>query len=485
MKRLCQEALGSLPENVTKPAYDLNRTDVGIVHLGIGAFHRAHQACYIEKILNSGGGDWRIIGASLRSPGVREQLRPQNGLYTLIEKSGDSKRYQVIGAIKQVMVGPEDPLALVAKMADPAIRLITLTVTEKGYCHDPASGQLQFDHPGIEHDLTGYTKSPVTAIGYLVASLSRRKQEKGEGITIMSCDNLSGNGQLLRRVIMDFALRVDKSLVDWIERKVTFPGTMVDRIVPSTRESDLRALAEDIGVVDRGAVVTEPFSQWIIENCFAQPMPDWKNMGALLVDDVLPYEDLKLRLLNGTHSIIAYLGNLAGYEYVHEVIKDKDFSSLIEKYMDQTATTLLITDRDYLYAYKKNLMNRFLNQSLKHRTIQIAQDGSQKIPQRWLYTVRKLDEMNQSTEVIALAIAGWIHFLEKNEIDDPMVHTISGIFAKYKSEPSRLVKAILSIQTIFDDMIECNPNFVKRVDKLYGQLKKNDVRVLIRQIVRS
>lgn len=490
MNRLNNGNLASLPGDVVIPRYNRREIGVGIVHLGVGAFHRAHQAYYTEKVLNERGGDWGIIGASLRSVGVRDQMQPQDGLYTLVTKENDGQSYQVIGAIKEIMVGPEAPGKLISHMASPGTRVISLTITEKGYCHDPANGHLHWDHPGIQRDFTCYETEPVTAIGYLVASLARRKSEGSEGVTLLSCDNLPNNGKLLRRVIMDFVGHVDVSLAEWIDLNVTFPCTMVDRIVPATTDNDLQLVGQALGISDLGAVVTEPFCQWVIENKFAQPVPDWKSVGALIVEDVSPFEEMKLRLLNGSHSIIAYLGYLAGYDYVHDVMADENFYRLIRLYMDEQATpTLDVPEGFDLGDYKQQLRERFANRALNHKTSQIAQDGSQKIPQRWINSVRELEEMNRETEVIALAVAGWIRYLEAVRdtgetfvIEDPMSAELGSIKDKAEGDGGNLVNNVLSMGTIFGDLVDSYPRFVQQVEYFYCEIKFKGVQGVVKEL---
>src|SRR5690554_493451 len=290
MNRLNANTLGQLPGDVHLPKYDRATLKPGIVHLGIGAFHRAHQAFYTEAVLNKFGGDWGIIGCSLRSANVREQLAPQDGLYTLVERSGNGEKLQVIGAVQQALVGPEDPAALVAVMADPAIKIVSLTVTEKGYCHDPATGNLNLEHPDIAHDLQ-HLDAPRTVIGYLVAALARRQQAGVKSFTVLSCDNLPDNGTTLGKVVQQFAHKVNADLARWIERNTLFPCTMIDRIVPATTPEDRDQLASQLGLRDEGAVVAEPFTQWVIEDRFVDGRPEWEAVGAELVASVTDYEN--------------------------------------------------------------------------------------------------------------------------------------------------------------------------------------------------
>ncbi len=484
--RLSNQSLGQLSNAIIRPQYQRDTIKAGIVHLGVGAFHRAHQAWYTEQALNRKVGDWGIVGVSLRRPEVRDQLQPQDGWYTVVERDGDQHRYQLVGAIKQMLVAPEDPQALIGQLAQAEIKLITLTITEKGYLYDAASGGLKQDHPDVLRDIEQFPESPVTAIAYLVSALALRAQNDLPGVTLLSCDNLSHNGKILRKVVLDFAARVDASLPAWIKTNVSFPCSMVDRIVPATTAADLTALEQSLGVKDEAAVFTEPFSQWVVEDNFVRGAPDWQGVGVLFTDDVTPFETMKLRLLNGSHSLIAYLGFLAGYDYVHEVMADKGLVRLVRLYMDtQAQPTMNIPEGFNIEGYKDQLCQRFANSALNHRTYQIAQDGSQKIPQRWLASVRALAGKNHSTEILALAVAGWIRYLEGRrdngeefELDDPLAKTLRIAIAD--KNPCR---AVMEINSIFGDMLFTQEHFSASVSQYFQQLKSQGVAATVQQVL--
>jgi len=354
--RLSLGALSRLPADCGRPAYDVGAVRVGIVHLGIGAFHRAHQAVYVDDRLAAGETGWGVCGVSLRSPETAEALAPQDGLYTLCVRSGSGERTRVIGSVRRLLVAPHDPAALIDAMSDPAVRIVSLTVTEKGYCHDPA--------PCV-----------------LVEALRRRRAAGVKPFTVLCCDNLPENGRTVGRVLAQFAALRDPDLRRWVENEVAFPSTMVDRIVPATSEADRAAVEARLGVSDAWPVMTEPFTQWVIEDRFGDGRPRFEDAGAELVADVAPYELMKLRLLNGSHSTIAYLGYLAGYETVSDVMADPAFVRLVQGLMDEEVTpTLALPPGADLAGYKRSLLERFANPALKHRTWQIAMDGSQKLP---------------------------------------------------------------------------------------------------------
>lgn len=467
MNRLNQEQLASLPKDIILPSYDRSALQAGIVHMGIGAFHRAHQAFYTEAVLNQFGGDWGIIGCSLRSPSVRDQLVPQDCLYTLVERSGDGEKLQIIGAVTDTLVGPENPTALVATMAAENIKIVSLTVTEKGYCHDPASGNLNLQHPDIQHDLANLDK-PVSAIGYLVAALQQRFQKGQKAFTLLSCDNLPNNGEVLEKVVVQFAEQLDPALAQWIKTNATFPCTMIDRIVPATTDDDRRDIEARLGVRDEGMVVCEPFSQWVVEDKFADGRPAWEKVGVLLVEDVRVFEKIKLRLLNGIHSTMAYTGYLSGFQYISEVMEQPAFVQLVKTYMAREAGETLSAPEGFdIEAYKQQLRDRFSNKALKHRTWQIAMDGSQKLPQRLLETLREQLAGNGNIDILCLGVAAWIRYVSgvdeqgnAIEVSDPLAKELRAACDANQGNPSAMVQAVVSITKVFGTDLINEPRFV-------------------------
>lgn len=468
MNRLSSSLLTAVPADVQRPAYDRSALKTGIVHLGIGAFHRAHQAYYTEAVLNRFGGDWGILGASLRSPTVRDQLAPQDGLYTLVERSSERERLQIIGAVQSVLVGPDNPAALIAEMADPQVKIVSLTVTEKGYCHDPATGNLNVEHPDIIHDLQNL-QAPRTAIGYLVAALAQRQQMGSKSFTALSCDNLPNNGATLSNVVQQFAERVSPDLAQWIERNTLFPCTMVDRIVPATTDEDRAHLTEHLGVSDEGVVVAEPFTQWVIEDRFVDGRPEWEAVGAELVSSVEEYENIKLRLLNGSHSTLAYAGYLAGFDYISEVMSEPAFDNLISRFMAREAgETLAVPTGFDLLHYQSQLRERFRNTALKHRTWQIAMDGSQKLPQRLLYTLRDQLRGRGNIDIICLAVAAWIRYVsgvdergDAIDVSDPLASRLRALCDANKGDAAGMVKAVVAVAEVFGTDLRDEARFVE------------------------
>ena len=386
--RLAPSALGGLPEAVTRPAFDPGALSIGIVHLGLGAFHRAHQAIYTDEALAHARGPWGICGVSLRSPDARDRLAPQGGLYTAVERGARGVARRIVGSVREALFLGDDRGLIDARLASAATRVVTLTVTEKGYCHDPATGRLDLAHPDIAHDLA-HPGSPVSVVGLLVRAFEARRANGAGPLTVVCCDNLPHNGRVLRELTLAFAEARDAALARWIESNASFPSTMVDRIVPATTAADIADNDAAIGLHDAAPVVFEPFRQWVIEDDFVGPRPRWEAAGAQLVRDVAPFEAMKLRLLNASHSAFAYLGSLAGHAYIHDVVAQPSFAAYMRRFMeDEVSPTLVVPAGVDLAAYRDALVERFGNPALPHRTRQIATDGSQKLPQRLLSTAR-------------------------------------------------------------------------------------------------
>lgn len=485
--RLGAAGLDRLPPEVARPAYDRAALPVGIVHLGLGAFHRAHQAVYTDDVLNGEPGPFGICGVSLRSPGVRDRLAPQDGLYTVAERSG-GERLRVVGCLKQMLVGPEDPAQVVPRIARPGIAVVSLTVTEKGYCHDPASGTLDPDHPDIRHDLAEPAR-PRSAIGVLVAGLEARRLAGLAPPTVVSCDNLPSNGRTLRRVALAFAALRDDRLARWIEGEVAFPGTMVDRIVPATTAQDATRIAAALGADDAAPVVCEPFRQWVIEDAFSGPRPAWERAGAELVGDVAPYEEMKLRLLNGSHSALAYLGYLAGFEHVFEVMQAPELVAFMRRMMVlEVAPTLDVpTDLD---AYQASLVERFANRALAHRTQQIAMDGSQKLPQRLLGTVRDQLRAGGPIRHLSLAVAAWMRYAAGRDeqgrpipVADPLADRFRQVAALAGNDPAPLAAGFLDLHEVFGDDLPGDARFVAAVTDALRALLERGARAAVAEAV--
>ena len=452
---LSEATLDRLPGQIRRPAYDRSRIATGIVHLGIGAFHRAHQAVVIDDLLAGGATEWGIVGASLRSPDTRDALAPQDNLYTLAVRSGDGTDHRIIGSVLATEVAKEKPGQLIARLANPATRIVSLTVTEKGYCHTPQTGDLDETHPDIVHDLQN-PGTPRSAIGFLVAALARRRIAGESPFTVLSCDNLAANGLTLRRIVTQFAGLRSRNLANWIDSEVAFPSTMVDRIVPETTDADRAAVSTALGMTDAWPVVTEPFTQWIVEDRFTAGRPDFAAAGVQLVSDVTPFEHMKLRLLNASHSALAYLGYLAGFETIAATMIDPRFAAFARQVMQDSAPTLAMPEGTDLAGYGVSLLHRFSNPALHHRTWQIAMDGSQKLPQRLLATMRDRLRLGLPIKTHALAVAGWMRYVTGTDeqgrtidVRDPLAAKLKAIADSTGPVADRLAPALLEVDSIF------------------------------------
>ena len=432
----------------------------GIVHLGLGAFFRAFGAIYVDDAIRVSGGDWGIVGVSLQSSGTRDKLAPQDFVYTTVSQDPDGgETFRKVEILETVLVAPEDPEAVLARMADPAIRIVTLTVTEKGYCHDPATGRLNFSHPDIVHDLQH--EKPKTAIGYLVRALQRRRDAGHPPFTVLTCDNLPENGKLVRGVVLDFARALEPELAAWIAAEGRFPSTMVDRITPATKPEDVERLAQKTGIRDEAPVLCEPFRQWVVEDDFvpaygADAYPDLAAVGVEMVADVTPFEHMKLRMLNGTHSSLAYLGYLAGHETIAETVADPVFASFAKRLLQEEIMPSFSPPEGVKLAdYADALLTRYSNPAIRHRTWQIAMDGSQKLPQRILGTIADNLGAGRASPGLMLAVAAWMRYVggvdEKGqpiEVKDPLAERLRGL-SDAAETPAGKVGALLSVREIF------------------------------------
>jgi fructuronate reductase len=404
--------LDRIAPGVERFAYDRAAQAIGIVHLGIGAFHRAHQAWYTDRAMDGGDRGFAIAGVSLRSAGVAAQLNPQDGLYSVAERSAEATRLRVVGAVREVVVAVQERARALTLLAAPETKIVSFTVTEKGYARQ-ADGALDREVAAGEASI----------YPLLAEALARRRDQGSPGVTLLSCDNLADNGRQLERLLLAYFDHEDSALAGWVELECAFPSTMVDRIVPATTGDDLAAIERQLGLRDDGAVLTEPFSQWVIENRFAGERPRWESVGAQLVDDVGPFELAKLRMLNGAHSALAYMGLERGHTYVHQAIADPALRPVIERLMRQEAATSFTPALGQdLAAYAEALLARFANPALQHRLAQIAMDGSQKIPNRWLPVLAEHRSKGEQCLAILAALGAWLRHVrgDNGAVDDPL-----------------------------------------------------------------
>ena len=455
--RLSNASLDRLPVHIRRPGYDRARVTPGIVHLGIGAFHRAHQAVVIDNLLAAGATDWGIIGASLRSADTYDALAPQDCLYTVAVRSGAGTEHRIVGSVLETQIAKTKPSQLIARMADPSTRIVSLTITEKGYCHTPQTGELNSAHPDIVHDLA-HPDAPRSAPGFIVAALARRRELGIAPFTVLSCDNLSANGHTVRKILTQFACLRSPELGRWIADQVACPSTMVDRIVPETTEADRAAISAELGMTDAWPVITEPFTQWIVEDNFPAGRPQLADAGVQLVSDVTPFEHMKLRLLNASHSALAYLGYLAGFETIAATMTDDRFAAFARGVMQESAPTLAMPAGTDLAGYSASLLQRFANPALHHRTWQIAMDGSQKLPQRLLGTMQDRLGLGLPIDTHALAVAGWMRYVTARDesgktidVRDPLAPELAAIAATAGPVADRLAPELLDVRSIFGE----------------------------------
>lgn len=478
-----------LPTGVAAPRYDRARPS-GIVHLGVGAFHKAHQAVYTDDALarsdGESGGDWMITGVSLRSPDVADALNPQDGLYTLLVRGPEGVSARVVGSIARVLVAPDNRAAVLVALTAPATRIVSLTITEKGYGVDPSTGGLDRAHPSVAADFAD-PAHPQGAVGYLVEALRLRRERGLGGFTVLCCDNLPGNGRIVARLVGEFAVERDPELARFIEAEVSFPSTMVDRITPASTERTFADALALTGCEDRAAVETEPFSQWIVEDRFVAGRPDWEAGGALFVDDVAPYEKMKLRLLNGSHSLLSYSGFLAGHAYVRDVMVDGDLAAIVARHMREAARTLAPVPGVDLDAYTQDLRARFANPAIAHQTYQIAMDGTQKLPQRLLEPAAEALEKGLPLDSYAFAAAAWMRYAlgrkengETYALRDPREAEIAERVDR-DANPAEIVRRLLDLPGLFPAALHGSQPFAEAVTHRLGLMLSEGMCTAIRR----
>jgi mannitol 2-dehydrogenase len=466
MQKPSNRTLATLRDDVARPAYDRSRVKVGIVHFGVGGFHRAHQAMYLDRLMNQGEAlDWGICGVGIMPVDrrMRDVLRAQDGLYTLVVKHPDgSYEARVIGSIVDYRYVPDDPEAAIELMAAPATRIVSLTITEGGYNFHHVTGAFNFDDPGVVHDL-GAGAVPRTSFGLITEALRRRRARGVAPFTVASCDNIQGNGQVAREMFTAFAGRKDPALGDWIRDVVAFPNAMVDRITPVTSKDDIAQVAERFGIDDGWPVVCEPFTQWVIEDHFPTGRPAWEHVGAQMVENVVPYELMKLRLLNAGHQALAYFGCLAGYRYAHEVAGDPLFARFLLDYMTLEGTPTLdpVPGVD-LDDYRRTLIARFANQEVRDTLARLCAETSDRIPKFLLPVVRAQLACGGEMARSAAVVASWARYAEGRdeqgqpiEVVDRLRDELMAIAAHNREN----ITAFIENRELFGDLVD-QPRFV-------------------------
>ena len=449
MTALNQANLGSL--SVPVPSYDRSQVKVGIVHFGVGGFHRAHQAMYIDQLMEQGKAlDWGICGVGVMpfDLKMKEAMEAQDCLYTLVEKAPDgSWDPRAIGSIVQYLYAPDDPDAVIEKMADPATRIVSLTITEGGYNFHPVTGKFDDTNPAVQADLAPGAV-PATTFGLITEALVRRRSRGIDPFAVMSCDNIQGNGHMAQEVFTAFARLRDPELGEWVEATVRFPNSMVDRITPVTTDEDRAQISERFGVEDAWPVVCEPFTQWALEDKFSAGRPPLEDVGVQVVPDVVPYELMKLRLLNASHQALCYFGYLAGYRLVHEVAQDRLFANFLLEYMDREATpTLAPVPGIDLDAYKLQLIERFSNEAVRDTVARLCAESSDRIPKWLLPVIRENLAADRDVTLSAAVVASWARYAEgKDEQGEPikvvdrLAETLQRIAAQQRDDVLAFVK---------------------------------------------
>jgi fructuronate reductase len=464
--------LARLPREVAHPQYDRSAIDIGVVHFGPGAFHRAHQAWFIESLL-SRDPRWGICAVSLRSHDIRDALLPQGNLYTLAIRD-EVMSYQVIGAIKELLLAPESPEAVLQRLSSARTHVVTLSVTEKGYCL-AADGSLDVGHPDVRQDLER-PRSPRSVIGFLVEALRRRRDARLPPFTVVSCDNLVDNGAKLARATAQLASMSERSLGTWIEREVSFPRTMVDSITPATTDALKESVAKTLGLRDRWPVQREAFTQWVIEDVFRHTVPDWQSVGITLTNDVAGYDRAKLRLLNGAHSTLAYVGLLRGYVTVCEAMKDEKLRTFVRTLMTQDILPSLKAPRGLdLPTYVESILRRFSNPAMHHELAQIAWDGSQKLPFRLLGTIREALDAQRPVDRLCVPIAAWMRFvrcaaLRGEQVKDPLAPQLLNVGRACEGRGDTDVMRFMSLESVFPPQLRTDSRFTRALAAAYDQL---------------
>lgn len=489
MVNLNSAALADLPPAVAVPGYDRSALRTGIVHFGVGGFHRAHQAMYLDRLMNHGEAlDWAICGVGVlpHDAKMAQVMKEQDCLYTLVLKNPDGSRdARVIGSITEFLFAPEDPEKVLEKLSSPEIRIVSLTVTEGGYNFHHVTGEFDAENPQVQHDLQRGAL-PKTAFGFVVEALARRRARGIDPFTVMSCDNIQGNGDVAKKMFSSFAELKDPELAAWIHAEVPFPNSMVDRITPVTTDEDRTSIAAEFGVDDAWPVVCEPFEQWVLEDHFVSGRPAFQAAGVQLVDDVEPYELMKLRLLNASHQAIGYLGYLAGYRYAHEVCQDPDFVEFLMGYMDREATpTLSAVPGIDLPEYKRSLISRFSNEYVRDTLARLCAESSDRIP-KWLVPVIRTNlAADGEIQRSAAVVAAWARYAEGFDEQGQAIEVVDALKDTLLAAAARQRKdklAFLGNREVFGDLVD-NARFATAYRTALDSLHEHGARATVRSLL--
>jgi mannitol 2-dehydrogenase len=485
MPRLTPDNLATIGTTVPVPAYDRGAVTPGIVHFGVGGFHRAHQAMYVDRLMNEGKAlDWGICGVGTMPHDRRmgEVMAAQDGLYTLVVKHADGTiDARVIGSIVRYLFAPDDPEAVLQVMSAPTTRIVSLTITEGGYHFHPSTGEFDPSDPVLQADLRP-DATPRSVFGFIAEALARRRAAGTTPFTVMSCDNIQGNGEVAHRMVTSFARLKDPGLADWIEAEVPFPSSMVDRITPVTTDEDRERLAAELDIEDGWPVVTEPFTQWVLEDHFADGRPPLQDAGVQLVEDVMPYELMKLRLLNASHQALCYLGYLAGYRYAHEVCQDPLFTDFLLGYMEhEGAPTLRPVPGVDLDRYEHELIERFANPEIRDTLARLCAESSDRIPKWLVPVIREQLRRDRDVDRSALVVAAWARYAEGVDEQGEPIEVVDRLRDRLMERASRQATeplAFLQDPTLFGDLPE-HERFVAAYRKALDSLHEVGARATL------
>jgi fructuronate reductase len=458
-------------QNFICPSYERDEINIGIVHLGLGAFHRSHQAMYTEQLVNlQGGGDWGICGVSFRNETLQGKLNSQDCLYTMAILDVEDS-FQVVGAIKEVLVGNKQASAVLQRMAAATTKIVSLTVTEKGYCLN-AEGVLDGSLPDIINDLASID-TPSSAIGLLVAALNMRFKNGIKPFNVIACDNLPDNGRKLKSAVIQFASKISAELAQWINKEIQFPNTMVDSITPKTEQATVELIEDKLGMIDEAPVQREMFAQWVIEACPHMERPEWEKVGVIFTPDVESFENAKLRILNGLHSALAYIGLLTGYDTVYQAISDEKIKGFLVGLVDEEIIPTIEAPKSLdLHNYSRAIIARFENPKIKHLLSQIACDGSIKIPVRTLAPIQNNIVANRDFKSLSIVVAAWIHFIrvsyeKKQALHDPRATELLTAVCKFQGNNNEDVRGFLDIKGLLPEPLKNNVSFINHIQDAY------------------
>ncbi|MGY1740590.1 MULTISPECIES: mannitol dehydrogenase family protein [unclassified Blastococcus] len=460
-------------EHLSVPTYDRAALTPAVVHLSVGGFHRAHQLTYFDDLAQLGiSTGWGVVGVGLRHRYMQEALAPQDHLYTVVERSPDGERARVVGVMVDYLFAPDDPEAVLDRLTDPRTRMVTMTITTAGYPLDPHTGAFDPSAPDLQRDLADPTR-PCTTFGYLVEALDRRRRAGTAPFTVVSCDNMHRNGDATRAAVVGLARQRDEVLARWITDRVGFPSSMVDRITPQTTDEERAAVARRYGVDDRWPVITEPFAQWFIEDDFRSGRPPLDAVGVRFVPDVAPYELMKTRLLNASHSALGYLGTLAGHLRIDELMGEELFAAYTARLMDVEVTPLLpAPDGVDLGEYKAVLLQRFANPAIGDRLHRLCRRGSTKVAHHLLPSLRESLAAGRRPPLLTLAVAGWIRYLQLHDtVEDDLGPQLQALARAGGTDP----RPVLAVRPVFGDLVE-HPGLVADLEAALEDLTRDGVR---------